>query len=55
MDQGVVGVIAKLSEGLEVLNMPVWFRNGARVESCKPCQGVYLRQPAWHVAMPGRF
>ena len=39
MDQGVVGVMCEVSEGLKVLNMPVWFRNGARLESCKPCQG----------------
>jgi hypothetical protein len=29
----------QLSERLAVLIMPVWFRNNARLESCKPCQG----------------
>jgi len=36
--------MCEVSEGLEVLNMPVWFRNGARLESCKPCQGALLTQ-----------
>jgi hypothetical protein len=44
MDQGVVGVMCEVSEGLKVLNMPVCFRNGARLESCKPCQGVWPLQ-----------
>jgi hypothetical protein len=39
MDQGVVGVMGDVSEGLKVLNMPLCLRNGARLESCKPCQG----------------
>jgi hypothetical protein len=39
MDQGVVGVMREGSKGLGVLNMPVCFRKGARLESCKACQG----------------
>jgi hypothetical protein len=33
-----------VSEGLRVLNMPVCFRNGPLLESCKPCQGL---SPVW--------
>jgi len=32
--------MCEVSEGLKVLNMPVCLRNGTRLESCKPCQGL---------------
>ena len=55
MDQGVVGVMCEMSEGLIVLNMPVCFRIGTHVESCKPCQGMLLRRGLCHCAVTGEF
>jgi hypothetical protein len=55
MDQGVVGVMCEMSEGLIVLNMPVCFRIGTGVESCKPCQGIVLRRGHRHGGAGGEF
>jgi hypothetical protein len=55
MDQGVVGVMGGVSEGRGVLNMPVCFRNGARLESCKACQGAAPGQPSGRSAALGEF
>jgi hypothetical protein len=51
----VVGVMCEVSGGLKVLNMPVWFRNGARLESCKPCQGLLRSCACGPLEVRGEF
>ena len=55
MDQGVVGVMGELWCVPEVLNMPQCLRNGARLESCKPCQGVATETFVGGAEMLGEF
>jgi hypothetical protein len=47
--------MCEVSKGLKVLNMPVWFRNGACLESCKPCQGMSLLAACVHRGAAGAF